>query len=86
MDTKDVSLLEPPIEKAKSVEQASTAFGVGKQYIADIKRIEKEAPEVLKKIEQGKISIPGSCQLACKIYQLCRYIVKETAHKKHAGK
>ena len=53
----DVPRVEQPAEP-RSIERAASAFGVGKQYIADIKRIEREAPEVFQKIEQGKISIP----------------------------
>ena len=55
---KDVPIVEQAIPEPKSIERAASAFGVGKQYIADIKRIEKEAPETFKKIEQGKITIP----------------------------
>jgi len=45
---KDESLiptLEQVIPEPRSIERAASAFGVGKQYIADVKRIEKEAPE-----------------------------------------
>ena len=44
----DVPTLEQAIPEPKSIERAASAFGVGKQYIADIKRIEREAPEVFK--------------------------------------
>lgn len=55
----DVQIIEQALTpEPKSIQKAATAFGVNRQYIADIKRIEKEAPEVFKKIEQGKISIP----------------------------
>ena len=52
-----VPIVEQVFTEPKSIERAASAFGVGKQYIADIKRIEKESPETFKKIEQGKIGL-----------------------------
>ena len=57
-DGRDVPIMEPHEPEPRSIERAASAFGVGKQYISDIKRIEREAPEVFKKIESGKITIP----------------------------
>jgi hypothetical protein len=61
-ESREVPIMEPPEEKTKSIQKAATAFGVNRQYIADIKKINRESPEVFKKIEQGKISIPEGKQ------------------------
>jgi len=53
-DSGEVQIIEPPEEKSKSIQKAAAAFGVNRQYIADVKRIQKEAPEVFKNPEYKK--------------------------------
>jgi hypothetical protein len=47
-----------PAPRAKtSVEQAADAFGISKHVVADIKSIAKNAPEKLKAMESGKLTL-----------------------------
>jgi hypothetical protein len=47
----------PPIEKAKSRQEAAKSVGVGERYVQDAKKVKQEAPEVFEKLKAGKITL-----------------------------
>jgi N6-adenosine-specific RNA methylase IME4 len=56
------SLPDPQIfadrEVGEAREQAAAIVGTNRQYVSDAKKIEKEAPDLLPKVRDGKITIP----------------------------
>jgi len=54
----------PEQEKGEAREKAAEMVGVNRQYVSDAKQIEKDAPEVLDHVEQGKLSIPQAKTVA----------------------
>jgi N6-adenosine-specific RNA methylase IME4/ParB-like chromosome segregation protein Spo0J len=48
----------------RSREQAAEMLGTNPQYVADAKRIKKDAPELLEKIRAGTVNIPEAKQIA----------------------
>jgi hypothetical protein len=47
----------PPIEKAKSRQEAAKSVGVGDRYVQDAKKVKTEAPEVFERLKAGKITL-----------------------------
>jgi ParB-like chromosome segregation protein Spo0J len=47
----------PPIEKAKSRQEAAKSVGVGERYVQDAKKVKQEAPEVFERLKAGKITL-----------------------------
>jgi hypothetical protein len=45
-------------------EEAARMLGVSHGYVADAKKIEQDAPEILEHVKQGKLSIPQAKQVA----------------------
>jgi ParB-like chromosome segregation protein Spo0J len=59
MDEKLQEILPEAIEpKPQARDQAAALVGVSGKYVSDIKAINKKAPELLKKIENGSMTIP----------------------------
>jgi ParB-like chromosome segregation protein Spo0J len=54
--TQKVAVL-PPIEKAKSRQEAAKSVGVGERYVQDAKKVKQEAPEVFERLKAGKITM-----------------------------
>lgn len=51
-------------ERSEAREKAAAAVGTNPRYVSDAKRLKREAPDVLKAVEAGKISIPSAKAVA----------------------
>jgi hypothetical protein len=46
-------------EKGEAREKAAEMVGANRQYVSDAKKIERDAPEILDHVKQGKLSVIG---------------------------
>lgn len=53
--------------EGEAAAHAAKAAGTNRQYVADLEKIEREAPEVYAKIEAGKIELPKAKRLLAKV-------------------
>lgn len=60
-----VPVIVPEAIKQDSRDLAAASVGVSGKYVSDIKAISKKAPELLKKIEAGTITIPEAKRQMC---------------------
>lgn len=54
----------PPQEQGKARDKAAEMIGANPHYVTDAKKIERDAPEILDQIKQGKLSIPQAKKVA----------------------
>jgi hypothetical protein len=54
----------PPQEQGKARDLAAKMIGANPHYVTDAKKIERDAPELLDEVIQGKLTIPQAKKVA----------------------
>ena len=51
-------------DKGEACKKAAAMVGANRHYVTDAKKIDRDAPEILDHVKQGKLSIPQAKQVA----------------------
>jgi ParB family chromosome partitioning protein len=53
----------PQADTGKARDKAAAAVGVNPRYVSDAKALKEEAPELLERVKEGEITIPGAMRI-----------------------